>query len=59
MTDSTNIKTFSPPAETPAGLPSYKDSPEVKRLLDVICQIIAEEYCKTALEHPELFSAKG
>ena len=38
---------------------SWKDSVPVQKALDVLCQILAEEYCKTAKEHPELFSTKG
>ncbi len=38
---------------------SWKDSVAVQKILDVLCQILAEEYCKTAREHPELFATKG
>jgi len=38
---------------------SWKDSVAVQKVLDVLCQILAEEYCKTAREHPELFATKG
>ena len=38
---------------------SWKDSVAVQKVLDTLCQILAEEYCKTAREHPELFFTKG
>ncbi len=38
---------------------SWKDSAAVQRMLDAISMILADEYCKTAIEHPELFSSKG
>ena len=37
----------------------WKDSVSVHKLLDVISGILAEEYCKTAREHTELFTKKG
>jgi len=44
-----------------ASKPSFywKDSSSVQKLLDAITLILADEYCKTAIEHPELFSSKG
>jgi len=52
--------TFQPDIkELPPPQLSWKDSVAVQKVLDVLCQILAEEYCKTAREHPELFATKG
>ena len=45
--------------ELPTPQLSWKDSVAVQKVLDVLCQILAEEYCKTAREHSELFTTKG
>jgi len=34
---------------------SWKDSPSIQRLLDVISSIIAQEYVQIAKQQPELF----
>lgn len=34
----------------------YSENPAVKRLLDVIVSILAEEYIQTAKANPEIFS---
>jgi hypothetical protein len=38
---------------------SWKDSPPVQRLLDVICSILAEEYIMIAKQNPEIFQNQG
>ncbi len=35
---------------------NYSDNAAVKRLLDVIVSILAEDYIQTAKENPEIFS---
>lgn len=35
---------------------SWKENPAAKKLLDNLVSILAEEYIKTAKEHPEIFS---
>jgi len=34
---------------------SWQDSPAVKRLLDVVCSILAEEYIAVAKQNPRVF----
>ncbi len=38
---------------------SWKDSTAVQKVLDTICQILAEEYCRIAKDNPEMFCQKG
>ncbi len=35
---------------------SYSENPTAKGLLDVIVSILSEEYIRTAMENPEIFS---
>jgi len=35
---------------------SWKDNPDVQKLLDVICEIIAAEYIQIAKQNPDVFS---
>jgi len=35
---------------------SWKENPAAKNLLDVLSQIIAEEYCQKAKQNPDIFS---
>jgi len=34
----------------------WQNSPAAQKIIDVICQIIADEYVKTVKENPEIFS---
>ena len=38
---------------------SWKDSVAVQKVLDSLCQILAEEYCRIAKENPEIFTTEG
>jgi len=38
---------------------SWKDSVAVQKVLDALCQILAEEYCRVAKENPEIFTTGG
>ena len=42
--------------QSPAPSLSWKDSPTVQRLLDVICSILAEEYIMIAKQNPDVFT---
>jgi hypothetical protein len=43
-------------ASDPSVSLSWKENPAAKKLLDNLVSILAEEYIKTAKEHPEIFS---
>jgi len=51
--------TASKPKEEQFKQLSWKNSVAVQRLLDTICQILAEEYCRIAKDNPEIFFQKG
>lgn len=51
------VKRQPPPGTVP--LLSWKDSPPVQRLLDVICFILAEEYIMIAKQNPNVFLKQG
>ena len=54
--------TAAPKVELKEKLPhqlSWKDSVAVQKVLDAICQILAEEYCRIAKENPETFTTGG
>ncbi len=38
---------------------NWSDSPSVRKLLDVVASIIAEEYIQIAKQNPDLFSDTG
>ena len=38
---------------------SWKNSVAVQKILDTICQILAEEYCRVVKDNPEIFCQKG
>jgi hypothetical protein len=38
---------------------SWKDSPSIQRLLDVVSETIAKEYIQTAKQNPDLFKNQG
>ena len=38
---------------------NWSDNPSVKKLLDVVVSIIAEEYIQIAKQNPDLFSDNG
>jgi len=38
---------------------NWKDNPAIQKLLDVVAQILAEEYIETAKNNPEFFTKNG
>ena len=38
---------------------TWAEDPAVKRLLDVVASILAEEYVQTVRQHPDMFSRNG
>ena len=38
---------------------TLESSPAVQKLLDTICHLLAEEYCRVVKNNPETFCQKG
>ena len=47
------------PKEKPSHQLSWKDSVAVQKVLDAVCQILAEEYCRIAKARTEIFTTGG
>ncbi len=54
----TTEKSKKPQIDTQSISLNWADNPSIKKLLDVVASIIAEEYIQIAKQNPEVFSKK-